>query len=255
MSTAQRSLWPREHGAYAQLAAPLVAALVVRVPTASATLLALAAAAAFLANEPLLLALGHRGARLRETMGGQARRRCVVLAGTAAVTGTYGLASASEATLASAALPLALGIALIALAYRRGQHSAAGETVAAFALPAAAVPVAVASGVAPASALASWAAWSVGFAASVAAVHRVIHRNKRPASYVDRLLVGACAVAVAVAVAIGCVEPRVALALPLLGISLGLLVWPPKARYLRRIGVVLVVAAAVSVVIAVAASA
>lgn len=243
--------WPREHGAYAQLAAPLVAALVVRVPTASAVLLALAAAAAFLANEPLLVALGHRGPRLREAIGGKARRRCLVLGCVAVVAGTSALAVAREATLASAAVPLALAIALIALAYRRGQHSVVGETVAAFALPAAAVPVAVASGVMPASALVLWAAWSVGFAASVAAVHRVIHRNRRSASYVDRVLAGACASAVAAAVAIACVEPRVAVALPLLGISLGLLVWPPKARYLRRIGVALVVAASVSVFVAV----
>src|SRR5262249_5958355 len=50
-----RSLWPREHGAYAQLGAPLATALARQVPTVPAALLAAAACCAFLANEPLLV--------------------------------------------------------------------------------------------------------------------------------------------------------------------------------------------------------
>ena len=69
MGARRRSLWPREHGAYAQLAAPLLTALVIVRPTVAAALLALAACIAFLANEPLLVVLGHRGKRMREQDG------------------------------------------------------------------------------------------------------------------------------------------------------------------------------------------
>jgi peptidoglycan/LPS O-acetylase OafA/YrhL len=59
----QRSLWPREHGAYFQLALPLLAACARRAPSVAMVLLALAAAAAFVAHEPLRVVLGHRGSR------------------------------------------------------------------------------------------------------------------------------------------------------------------------------------------------
>jgi hypothetical protein len=70
-----RSLWPREHGAYAQLGAPLLCALLVRAPTLPAILLASGAVFAFLANEPLLVLLGHRGRRMLATESGRARVR------------------------------------------------------------------------------------------------------------------------------------------------------------------------------------
>jgi hypothetical protein len=57
---ARRSLWPREHGAYAQLGAPLATAIAMQAPTIGALALASAACLAFLANEPLLVVLGHR---------------------------------------------------------------------------------------------------------------------------------------------------------------------------------------------------
>src|SRR5688572_32010037 len=99
----QRSLWPREHGAYAQLAAPLLTALVVVRPTVAAGLLAAAACCAFLANEPLLVVLGHRGKRMREQAGTRAARRLALLASLAAAMGIAGLVLAPH-SLAIAAL-------------------------------------------------------------------------------------------------------------------------------------------------------
>ena len=46
---------PREHGAYGQLAFPLVTALVIAGVTLSGVLIAVAAIAGFLAHEPLLV--------------------------------------------------------------------------------------------------------------------------------------------------------------------------------------------------------
>jgi hypothetical protein len=57
----QRSLWPREHGAYFQLALPLIAAHLLRAPTVAMAALTAAACLVFVAHEPLLVVLGHRG--------------------------------------------------------------------------------------------------------------------------------------------------------------------------------------------------
>jgi hypothetical protein len=248
MSAPHRSLWPREHGAYAQLAAPLLAALIARVPTVPAALLAVAAVCAFLANEPLLVALGHRGERLRSAAGARAWRRCIALAGVAGAAGLTGLAMASQATLSTAVVSLVLACVLIALAYRRGQHSLTGELFAAVALPMAAAPVAVASGTAPGVALGQALVWGLGFAASVASVHRVIARNKTPAGRIDRVLaVGFVVALVVLLVVVPCVH-LVAIALPLIAVSAALVIHPPRARHLRAIGVALVVASVASTV-------
>ncbi|HEY5937251.1 MAG TPA: YwiC-like family protein, partial [Kofleriaceae bacterium] len=97
--TRPRSLWPREHGAYVQLLVPLLTGLAARVPTIAAVLLAIAACAAFLANEPLLVVLGHRGARMKTRDGDRARARLVLLASIAFACGAGGLALAGRETL------------------------------------------------------------------------------------------------------------------------------------------------------------
>lgn len=54
-------LKPKEHGAYAILAIPLVTGLVAAGPTLVGGCIAAAAFTGFLAHEPLLVTLGHRG--------------------------------------------------------------------------------------------------------------------------------------------------------------------------------------------------
>lgn len=58
-------LLPKEHGAYGQLAFPLVTALAVSGTSVPAALIALAVVGGFLAHEPLLVLLGLRGARVQ----------------------------------------------------------------------------------------------------------------------------------------------------------------------------------------------
>jgi hypothetical protein len=65
----QTSLLPREHGAYAQLAFPLVTGLGLATPSLPAVALALAAVAFFLANEPVAILLGTRGSGWRRSSG------------------------------------------------------------------------------------------------------------------------------------------------------------------------------------------
>ena len=240
--SAHRSLWPREHGAYAQLLAPLAMALVVRTPVAASWLLAAAAVCAFLANEPLLVVLGHRGKRLRETDGRRAAIRLAITAGGAVIAAALGLVLASRVALAVAALAAAPGALVVVLAWRRAERSLAGELVAALALPGAAAPVAVASGVAPERALVLWLAWALGYGCTVVAVHRVIVRHRHPASRVDRVAAAALVAIVAASCAVVPALAPAVIVLPLALVSAALVIRPPRASYLRAIGIAYVVA-------------
>lgn len=245
-----RSLWPREHGAYAQLAAPLVTALVVRPPTWVAGVLALAAVLAFLANEPLLVVLGHRGRRMRELEGGRAARRLAVLL-------TCGLAAAGSALLFAEPVVLAMaGVVAIpaaitvVLAFRREERSLLGECMAAISLSGASAPVLVASGASWQSGAALWAAWAIGYCSTVIAVHRVIARHRTPASWRDAIaivLLAGAATASAVLLVRGSI---IGAAAPLAFTSTVLALRPPRATYLRTIGVALVIASLASGVLA-----
>jgi len=243
-----RSLWPREHGAYAQLAAPLLAALVAAPPALAGALFAIAAVAGFLANEPLLVLLGHRGPRARQTLGTRARRRLALLAAIAVVGGIAGLAIAAPAARLACVVPGGLAVALVGCAWTRTQHSLAGELVACLALPAAALPVAVAAGAPIAHGLAISGAWSLGFACTVLAVHRVIARHRRPAGLVDGALVVGLAATAVVARSLG-----LAPAAPLVLASAGIAIWSPPATRLRAIGVALVAAAVGSAAVVICA--
>jgi hypothetical protein len=247
-----RSLLPREHGAYAQLGAPLIAALAMRVPTAAAICLALAATCAFLANEPLLVVLGHRGRRARAVNGPRARRLLAALGFAAAGLGIAGLVLADATTRLFALGAAGPCAALLVLAWRRGQHSLGGEVVAAIALPALAAPVAVASGVAAADALVVWLAWAAGYAAAVVAVHRVIARHRAPRATLDVVLALALAVTVVAAVALAVSVRLVLVALPLVVTAALVIARPPRANRLRAIGVVLVAASVLSIAVALA---
>ena len=249
----RRSLWPREHGAYAQLGAPLVAALASRTPTVAACLLTLAAIGAFFANEPLLVVLGHRGKRLRETDGARARVRLLLLGAVALLAGVSGFVLGGSRVIVIGGCAAIPAVALLVLAYRRDQHSLPGEVVAAIALPGLAAPVAVASGLPIAIAISIWAAWAVGFVASVIAVHRVIARHRKAATKVDRI-VGAALLTASVVGALAMREiSTFALALPLLVLSTLIALYPPSATRLRAIGVALVAMSCFSITLGIIA--
>jgi YwiC-like protein len=248
----RRSLWPREHGAYAQLAAPLVAALASRAPTLAAWLLAIGAISVFLANEPLLVVLGHRGERMRAADGSRARTRLLWLGSAAAISGVSGIVLGGSRVVEIAACTAVPALVLLGLAYRRVQHSITGEIVAAVALPGLAAPIAVASGLPISHAVSVWAAWSLGYVAGVIAVHRVIARHRGSAAVVDRILAGALA-AITLAVAlVANATSSLAPALPLLMLSTAIALDPPKATRLRAIGVGLVAMSCISVAVAIA---
>jgi len=235
-----RSLWPREHGAYVQLGAPLVAALVTGV-TDAALLLALAACCAFLANEPLLVLLGHRGQRVQASHGSRARRRLIVIVALAVGAGIGGLAMATPATLRIAAIACVPALALVGLAVARAERTLAGELVAAFALAGTAAPVAVAAGWSIHDAVVTWLAWSIGYASTVIAVHRVIDRHRRPSSPRDVVIVVVLTVVLAASLLVATWHASALVAGPLVLAATVLVLHPPSAGRLRAVGVGLLV--------------
>lgn len=247
-----RSLWPREHGAYFQLAIPIIAALAAQRPTAAAVALAAAAGLAFLAHEPLLVVLGHRGARQRSATGSRARVYLAALGGSALAAGAAALVLSPPITLRVAALVAVPAAAALALAWHRRQQTLIGEMIATVALTGAAAPVAVASGAAPIAAIAAWSGWAVGFGAGVIAVHRVMARHKRAATAIDRVLGLGLAAVTAACVALAARSTTALIALPLVATSALLVIAPPAATRLRAIGVAIAVAAAGSCALALA---
>jgi len=175
MSQNRRSLWPREHGAYAQLGFPLVTALVAGRPTLASLALALASMAAFVAHEPLAVTIGVRGPRARRDEGARARRWLVGLGGAALALGAAGFWLAPAARV-FAVVAGAFAAVAGAILWARKERTRAGEIVAATALAGAAAPVAASAGVHPFWVLACWAVWSAQSAMSTLAVRAIVTR-------------------------------------------------------------------------------
>lgn len=141
MSTAQRKMVPREHGAYAELLFPIVTVLLGGRPTASTWLLAVGAVACFLANEPLLVLFGQRGNRAKREQSGRAKRALALFGLVALSAGLGGLWLAPAVARYSVGVPLVLGAGVFTLAARGLERSVVGETLAATALSSVAIPL------------------------------------------------------------------------------------------------------------------
>jgi hypothetical protein len=172
----RRSLLPHEHGAWGQLAMPLLAALAIGRPTPAALLLTASVLLAFLAHEPLLVALGQRGRRALAEDGARARRRLAALGALAAVTGAAGIAFAPAPARAGLALPALLSVGVLVLVWRRLEKTTLGEIAVAAALASAGFAVALAGGAPLRNAVAALAAWVLAFAAATLAVQVILVR-------------------------------------------------------------------------------
>ncbi|MCA9195704.1 MAG: YwiC-like family protein, partial [Planctomycetales bacterium] len=118
------NLKPKEHGAYAILAIPIVTAILVTGPTVVGLCVAVASLAGFLAHEPLLVALGHRGARAQRTTPAAQRRLTVLLTVTIAG-GVNAVVVGSTSVRYSLVLCCTLAIACFVLAIA-GKHRTLG---------------------------------------------------------------------------------------------------------------------------------
>jgi hypothetical protein len=242
---------PREHGAYGQLAFPLLTAYVVAGVTVPALLVGASAIAAFLAHEPLLVVAGRRGPRARREAGAPALRWLVATGGIAVVAGVAALLLASPAARPWFLLPLAPALVVaIAVALDR-EKSAAGELGVALAFSSLAVAVCVAAGATPRMGLAVALAFAAVFVVATLSVRSVIVAVRGGGDPTRAVLLRAAAVSVA-AVALGAlgvaaargVLPWAAFLAPLPGVLASVLVpwFSQPARRLRTVGWVLIAA-------------
>lgn len=232
---AARSLMPKEHGAYGQLAFPAISALCLGKPTLASGALIVAACAAFFAHEPWLVLLGRRGTRARREDG---RRATLALASALVVACASGAAALWRAPAVAWALAPSAALAALVVPFVLAgrEKSLAGELLVATALSSLALPVALTAGVPPLWAVVLGCVWSVGFGLATVGVREAMRRAREPrrggpAALIVPLAVGAGLVGAALR---GWWAP-VAVA-PFVIASAWLILVPPAPRHMKRVG-------------------
>ena len=170
-----RSMAPKEHGAWGQLVIPLAVVLGLGRPRLVALGLALAVVAMFLAHEPLSVLIGKRGTRAVREVGQLAKRRLLLLIGTAMLIG--GVAAMAGSWKVRIAVLASLGLLLVALfgfLVKGQERSTFGELWIAWTLPFAAVPVALASEVSLRITLVVWLSFALAYCAGIFGVRAII---------------------------------------------------------------------------------
>lgn len=238
-SARPRSLWPKEHGAYAQLLVPLLTASLLAQASQDSLLWGLAGCLIFVAHESGLVLLGRRGRRAQQEAGPRARRWFLALMGAASLALAAVLVPEPGRAWAIAPSMFAGLLAVVFVAFR-AEKSAPGEAVAAVALAGVAYPAAVMGGVSAAQAGLLWLAWGLGFVCVTGGVRGVIHQHRGRSEVWTWPMLG---VGGAGCIAGGIFAPVLWCALPLVLGAWGLQLVGPSARHLRRIGVGLVGAA------------
>jgi len=177
------SLLPREHGAYAAVAFPLITALSLGAPTAVQLLWIAGCVAVFLTHEPLLIILGERGRRSHTALGARARKVAYGLAAFALATGGLGWWLAAPAARVALSLPLALGGLLLRFILTHRERSLPGELLACLTLSSVVIPIALAGGASPRAAIIAGAVWCAVSALATLTVRATIARAKQTANH------------------------------------------------------------------------
>ena len=252
---------PREHGAYGQIAFPLVAAFAVAGVSTPAVLLSVTVIAGFLAHEPAAIAFGLRGSRARRELGVSAVRGlgvCLAIGAAAALTAAIVMDSAVRWSLAVPAIPAAV----LATAMFTGREKTwYGEAAAALAFAGLAIPLTMAAGASIDVALAVAIPFALLFTTTTLAVRVVILRvrgggDPRATAATQRatLTISAAAFALmAILTWAGWLEPPVMVAAaPGLLMAVGVAARPPAAARLRSLGWSLVAVSTLTALIVVA---
>ncbi len=236
-TTTTVELKPKEHGAYAILAIPIVTALSFGLPSSVGLCVSIAAFAGFFAHEPLLVVLGHRG--MRAQVGAHdARYRLIALLSIAGVAGTIALAIGSQPVRLALLLCFILACSSFAIAATGKHRSFAGQAWGVVGLSSPCLPILLSAGGAWSVAFAVWCTWLIGFTATTVAVRGVVAAQKKK----PRLVHFACmlTLTVSMVLAFATLGAWVLASLPMLCASWYLLLAPPPAKQLRRIGWTLV---------------
>lgn len=232
-------LIPYEHGTYGQLAFPLVTALAVGRPTVGAFAFAVAAFAAFLAHESLLVLLGHRGVRASREQRADAWRSLAIFGGVAIVSGMAAIAVLPPAARVGVAIPAMLAIALGVLVALRRERTTLGESLVAVTLSSVSLPIAIAAGASAEAAHTVALVFAIVFVTATICVRSIIVTSARTGP--TRLTAAAVTLAgvavLLVLAARGTLAPVAPIAaLPVCAVAAGLLVRPPSPRRLRVVG-------------------
>jgi hypothetical protein len=166
-------LFPREHGAYAELGFPLLSGLVLGSAGASGWLFVAAAMLLFVAHEPLVVLLGVRGKRAQQEQGDAARRQLGLLGGIGIGAGLAALWIATPQARWLALVPAALASCMVPLVFARSLKSLGGEVVAAASFSAMHLPVAAAGGVTGVLLWGPAVMWFVTTVVATLAVHAI----------------------------------------------------------------------------------
>ncbi|MBI4527955.1 MAG: YwiC-like family protein [Deltaproteobacteria bacterium] len=172
-----RQLLPREHGAYAQLAFPLLSGLLLGKPAASAVGFAATAILFFLAHEPVAILLGIRGARLNRELAGIARRRAHLLVSGGLLSGLAALFTAPPEAKLLAVIPLVLLAALAFFIFTKNVKTLAAEVIIAGCFASMHLPVGYVSGVRSVLLGGPALIWFVCFVGGILSVHAIKRRR------------------------------------------------------------------------------
>jgi hypothetical protein len=176
--TTARAILPREYGAYAELAFPLLTAFLLAGVTAAGLCFAVAVVAWFLVREPFAVLQGVRGRRLEAALGGPARRAALLLGLLGAIGAAGGMLAAPAAARAGAMFPAACAVVLAPALLRGRPKTLGAELVVALALSGMMLPIGLSGTLAPAAGVRAAAVWAVSFVLATLAVHAIKARAK-----------------------------------------------------------------------------
>lgn len=228
---------PKEHGAYAILGVPLVTSILLAGPTLVGMLVMTASIAAFLAHEPLLVTCQHRGKRAQAGTPAARRRLALLVAVTVGCTALAAMLGSASVRIALVGTGL-LASAALGMAIAGKHRSLGGQIVGVLGLSAPCLPIALSSDgtewaqLAPAAEV--WVTWMLGFAAAIVSVRGMIaFQKRRPRTYHWVAIV----LLTAIFVTLVCTPLKLtATSLPLMAMAWYLMISPPAARLIKRVG-------------------
>lgn len=252
------SLLPREHGAYGQMALPLVTSFAVAGVTRPALLVALATVAGFLSHEPLLALAGLRGARAGPAERRRAARWLTVTGAIAVGSGLAAIWAVPPAIRWWFLLPVAPALIVAAAIAARREKSVVGEVAVALTFSLVAVPICLAAQASIGTALAVGLTFASIFVAGSLAVRVIVlevrgggNPQAARATRATVLLVTAAAGLGLVALVLRALLPWITLfaAVPGLSGAVWLAVFPPSPARLRMVGWTLVTTSAAAALV------
>jgi hypothetical protein len=173
-----RAILPREYGAYAELAFPLLTAFLLGGVTVAGLGFTVAVLAWFLVREPLAVLNGVRGVRLEAALGGPARRAAWLLGLLGAAGAGAGMLLAPPAARVWALVPGACAVVLAPALLRGRPKTLGAELVVAVALATMILPIGLSAGIHSSTARQASGVWAASFVLATLAVHAIKARAK-----------------------------------------------------------------------------